>query len=419
MTIEKRQLIRACWESPVFGDSYATCLAYADSELQIENLERAFLSSFTPIIIKGMPEVPRKVHDAYARALSFQTIGLYSNIGVELRDIDRLTKAYVCFGLLFWGDSFLDRGDSAMETALPILLDEFRTLPPLAIFTRREEEKAKRSNRRQPHFAGLPSVQHRLGALRMIARQIRSFSRPDDAFVLLHSRVFDILNHSLGVRRLSRRYQQNISDHFWERHVYAYVKHSILSMSIFGFIGLIYAMYRQDRPDLPSLAEIQEEQPLMRFIDGLANAAARIFDDAGDQEMDAGKTPPQVRFGDGLGDVPTRFMGDSGLQGDSPSVRSWVQINLFNMHNPTLIRAFFNFIGVMDEDVIRQALEAFQKETREGDSEALQLFVDLLRRQLKTMPDEILQRYDVFITLAKRCIETTYNNALGDEVFGF
>jgi hypothetical protein len=414
MSIEMRQLIQACWKSPVFGDSYTSSVSYSDFERLAGERTRAFITSFTPIIAKGMPESSLETHDAYARALSLHVIGLYSTIGGELKDIDRLTGGYVCFGLLFWGDSFLDRGDPAMEAALPALLDEYGTFPAQASSSSRVGTEPKRFSMRRSPAANSPAVQSRLGALRQVTSQVMRLTRPEDAFVLLHSRIFDVLKHSLEIRRLSHLYLRKRRGDFWEEHAYRYAKHSILSMSLFGYIGLIYAMYSQEIPDLPSLAEIMEEQPLMRFVDGLANAAARIFDDAGDQEIDAGMKRPRIRFID----APAQISDDSGDQETGAGVSRWSQVNLFNAHDHRLIRAFFHFIGITDEELVGRAIEAFQMDTREGDSAILQLFVDLLRRQMKALPPEILRRYSAFIALTKRCIEASYVNAIGDEAFG-
>jgi hypothetical protein len=411
-----RQLIQACWKSPVFGDSYTSSVPRADFERSAAEAERAFVTSFTPIMAKGMPELAPETCEAYARALSLHAIGLYSTIGVELNDIDCLTGVQVCFGLLFWGDSFLDRGDPAMEAAISSLLDGY--LPAPALSAMPAGIGLKRSGRRRPNAAKAPAVQSRLGALRQIAPQVIRMARPEDALVLLHSRLFDVLKHSLGVRQLSRLYLQRGRGDFWEEHAYRYAKHSILSMSLFGYVGLIYAMRRRENPDLPSLAEIIEEQPLMRFVDGLANAAARIFDDAGDQEIDAGAKQPRFIFAGDMAGAPARILDGAGDQKINDGVSRWNQINLFNAHDLRLIRAFFHFIGITDEDLVGCAIEAFQSDTREGDSVILQLFVDLLRQHMKALPPENLRGYSEFITLAKRCIEAAYVNAIGDEAFG-
>jgi hypothetical protein len=418
MTMMMQQLVQACWESPVYGDSYVSSADYADFERLAGEIEREFIASFTPIITKGMPELSTELCVSYIRTVAPQIIGLYSTLGVELRDIDRLTSAHVYYGLLYWCNNFLDRGDLTMEAALRLLLAEQGAFPAMDSSTRRKEIRPDPFNASMFAVTNPSVVQARLGALREIAPQIRYICRPEDAAVLLHDRGFAFPKHSLGILRFSRFYLQEGGDEFWKEHAYQYVKHLILSISLFGLIGLIYAMYRRERPLLPCLADIMEELPLMRYVEGLCNAAARIFDDVGDQEIDAGIKPPRFRFDGDPERAQARVIDDPVDQEIDAGTRRLKQVSLFNTPEPRLIQAYFQFIGISEEELIEQAIKAFQMGTYEGDSAILRLFVNLLRDQLGALPQEILQKYSVYIGIVKRCMDAAYVNVIGDKAIG-
>src|SRR5262249_38348956 len=152
--------------------------------------------------------------------------------------------------------------------------------------------------------------------------------------------------------------------------------------------GLYSTLYRHEDPRLPSLAEIMQEPQLILYLDRLANAAIRVFDDVGDRKVDAGAT-------------------------------NWNQftLNLFNARHPGFTGAFFRFAGVDDNRRIDTAIEALQSDTSEGDGAIVRLFIDLLREGLEALPKNLTQRYGVFLTTAKRFIETGYANAMGDPAF--
>src|SRR5262245_40775215 len=118
MPTKLQQLLRACWRSPVFGDSYALPFAYERIERRMATLAQACATSFTPIVLRGLPELPPWTHVALIRETVLRITGLCSIIAVESNDVERLTTASVCFGLLWLGDTCIDRGDGAMEVAL-------------------------------------------------------------------------------------------------------------------------------------------------------------------------------------------------------------------------------------------------------------------------------------------------------------
>jgi hypothetical protein len=355
----------------------------------MEALARAFTAAFTPIVLQALPDVPLMTRTAFIREATIRATGLCSAIAVEIDDIQGLTAAAVCYGLLFLGDTFMDRGDTAMEVATHLLLEEHAIAPPRFDSSSQRAAGSALDHKREVAGAHLPAVasapvQARLKALRQIDTQIANLSRPDDAPVLLLTPCLNFFKHSLALRQVSRCLR-HAGQGFWGKYADAYVEHSIRNMQVFGDVGLIYALYRQAHPELPGLTIIMREAELMWIVDHTANAALRIFDDIGDQDIDASATP-------------------------------WSQphVNPFNHPAPTLIRAFLRFADITDEQRIEQAITAIQSNTREGDAAIIQLFVDLIRRRLTDLPEASQQRYSTFLILLKRFIESGYVNAIGD-----
>ena len=384
-----QQVLQACWRSPVFGDAYRSHTALTAAEQRMETLARAFAATFTPIVLYALPDVPLMARTAFIREATLRVTGLCSVVAMEIDDTERLTAAAVCYGLLFLGDNFMDRGDSAMEVAIRVLLEEHAIAPPrldspiphpAGSARYREREVAAIS---PPAVASAP-VQARLKALRQFDMQLACLSRPEDAPVLLLTPCLNFFKHSLALRQVSRRLRY-AGQGFWEEYADAYVEHSIRNIQLFGDVGLIYALYRQTHPELPALAAILRDAHLMRLLDHTANAALRIFDDVADQEVDAGVAP-------------------------------WSQphFNLFHHPAPALIRAFLHFAEITDEQQIEQAIAAIQSNTRDGDAAIVGLFVEQVRRGLAELPLASRMRYSTFLMLLKRFIESGYVNAMGD-----
>jgi hypothetical protein len=386
-----QQVLQACWRNPVFGDSYPSPIALTAVEQRMEALAHAFAVAFTPIVLRALPDIPLTTRTTFIREATLRVTGLCSVIAMEIDDIERLTAAAICYGLLSLGDSFLDRGDAAMEVAIHLLLEEHAIVPPQ--LDRSIEQMVGSARYRDREIAGASPpaatstpVQARLNALRQFDAQIAFLSRPEDAPVLALTPCLSFFKHSLALRQVSRRLR-HAGQGFWEAYADSYVEHSIRNIQVFGDVGLIYALYRQAHPDLPSLIMIQRDAELMRVLDHTANAALRIFDDVGDQEVDAGATP-------------------------------WSQphFNLFHHPAPALIRAFLRFADIADEQQIEQGIKAIQSSTREGDAAIVQLFVELVRHGLADLPVATRQRYNTFLMLLKRFIESGYVNAVGDRV---
>jgi hypothetical protein len=384
-----QQVLHACWRSPVFGDAYAPRTALTAVEQRMETLARVFAAAFTPIVLHALPDVSLAARTAFIRETTLRVTGLCSVIAMEIDDTERLTAAAVCYGLLSLGDNFMDRGDLAMEVAIRVLLEQHAIAPPQLDGTISHLANSARHREREvagmspPAVASAP-VQARLKALRQLDIQLTFLSRPEDAPVLLLTPCLSFFKHSLALRQVSRRLRY-AGQGFWEEYADAYVEHSIRNIQVFGDVGLIYALYRRTHPELPSLAVIQRDPHLMRLADHTANAALRIFDDVGDQEIDTGATP-------------------------------WSQphFNLFHHPAPALIRAFLRFADITDEERVEQAITAIQSNTRDGDAAIVQLFVEQVRQGLVNLPAASRQRYSTFLMLLKRFIESGYVNAVGD-----
>jgi hypothetical protein len=390
MPTKLQQLLHACWQSPIFGDSYALPFAYERIEQRMAALAQAFATSFTPIVLRALPGLPLSTHVALIRETVLRVTGLCSITAVESNDVERLATAAVCFGLLSLGDTCIDRGDAAMEVALRLLLKEHAiSLPdwPDICVGQGGSAPARVSTiaRVRMPAAGAAAVQARLAALRQISTRLTSLSRREDVPVLLHTPCLGFFKHSLALRQLSQQLQY-AGECFWEQHAAACVAHSVMNIQVFGDVGLIYAVYRQAHPELPGLATIAQETRLMRFLDRTANAAVRVFDDVGDQALDTGMAA-----------------------GSQP------HFNLFNHPTPELIRAFLRFADLTDRASVALATEALQSNTQQGDAAIVQLFVDLLRQRLAELPETTQRRYSTFLMLLKRFIESGYANAIGDQ----
>jgi hypothetical protein len=386
-----QQVLQACWRNPVFGDSYPSPIALTAVEQRMETLAHAFAAAFTPIVLRALPDVPLTTRTTFIREAALRVVGLCSVIGLEIHDIERLTAASICYGLMSLGDSFLDRGDAAMEVAIHLLLEEHAIAPPQLDSSIERTAWSARYRANQAAGTSLPAVssapvQARLHALRQLDAQIAYLSRPEDAPVLILTPCLSFFKHSLALRQVSRRLRY-AGQGFWEQFADSYVEHSIRNIQVFGEVGLIYALYRQADPDLPSLLTIQRDVDFMRLLDHTANAALRIFDDVSDQEVDAGATP-------------------------------WSQptFNLFHHPAPALIRAFLRFADITDEQRIEQAIRAIQSSTREGDTAIVQLFVEIIRKRLAQLPEASRRQQSTFLVLLKRIIESGYVNAVGDQL---
>jgi hypothetical protein len=385
MAVKLRHLLQECLRSPVFGDSYASSLAYEDVERRIKARGEAFASSFAPMMERGMPDVPAEVRDSFVRKMTLTAAGLFSIVPLELADTDRLTAAAVCVGLNIWGDTFMDRGDVAMETAVQLLVEDYcQSSLPAGVPPQRSEGANRRVSRATAAVS--PVVGARLGALRSAASQIAYMCRLEDEAALRPGPCLNSLKRSLLVRRLCQQYLRDKRADFWKEHAEAWVEHSVTSIQFLNYVGLLYALYRHEPPALPSFGEVLGEPLLVRFLDGFVSAAMRLFDDLGDRKIDTGSTP-----------------------------YNQFSVNLFNNCDPALIRAFLRFAGVTDDKETAYATEALCAGDREGDAAITQFFVTRARAQMEALPGEILRRYDVFITLAKRSIEAGYVNTIGDQ----
>jgi hypothetical protein len=417
MNPSTQDLVLACWRSPIFGDSYDSSVSQVEIESLTLEREQAFIAAFTPIVARGMPESPPETRDLYVRSMSRPIVGLFLSLAVELRDVDLSTRACIHYALSFWGNNFLDRGDLAMEKAIQLFLTEQNAYSELETFIGAANTGPEQVNRRHFPDTNSAAVQARLGALREIQTQIMFLCRPEDESVLLHERSLSFLKHSLGMYRFTQAYLQERRSDFWERYAFHYAKHMILSNSLFSYIGLFYAMFRRERPDLPSLAEIMEVQPLMRLVEGLANSAARIFDDVGDRRIDDGEPLAWISVPESRRNKEPRTVDDRDGEERRPGRAKLKSVSLFSVPDPTLIRAFFHFIGITDEALIDQAVKGFQLRNRRGDEIIIKLWVDLSRKQISALPSEILQRYSLYVTLIKRSIECGFINCVGDMAF--
>jgi hypothetical protein len=326
-------------------------------------LHRTFTDAFLLLVRNGMPDVSEADQDALVRQIAVKVTGLCSIIAIESDDIERLTAAAICYGLLFWGDTLLDRDDEAMVIAAQRFVDQAAYDPGIVSSV----------------------IRARLATLQQISVHLSALGSTEDASILFHEPILKFFKHQLATRELSRQYSQQLASDFWAEYASLFAKHSIINLQTFGDVGIIYAVYRQLDHSLPSLSHIANKPVIKVVLDHSVNAALRIFDDVGDQEADTGMS-------------------------------SWSQfhINIFNQSDPRFVRAFLQFAGITDTNQIERTIQAFHADSADGDAIIIRLFLDTLRSVMGSLPLDILDRYSTFLTLTKRFIESGYVNMLGD-----
>lgn len=368
-------LLYLTWGSPVFGNSYpsATSAHLAAAVRQVESIYARVTTLLDSILSEGLPhasaleraeiigQIAPKV-TAFCPAISFN----------EITDLNRLSAAAVSLALICWADQSIDRGDGAMLAAVKRLgLQECAGPRPA----------------RRPLAV---EAQARLNGLRWITHSIEQLSLPEDIAILMRCVFCDTLRNEARVRDLSRLYagclQAEDRDDFWAEYAQESAALSIVDVAFVYVTSAIYAIYRQHWPNLPQLRDIFDDRRVMVVMEGPCNAMIRVFDDFGDRLIDDAHYPEWGEF----------------------------TLNIFNQPDERLVDAFLRRAGLQDERVTRSVKAAFQAHNEIGWAYIIQVFADLVRDRLSGLPADAWEKYGVFLTLARRMIETGYVNMLGD-----
>lgn len=357
-------LLRLIWSSPIFGDSFPPNVSRLRQVLsQIETLYPLFVNALGPVLSQGMPLLSTLEIDKLVQQIASRIILSCSAIAAgEISDTEQLRAATTTISLIFWADQSMDAGDEVMLAAVPLLNGN--------------------AEKKQSIITDVSSalVQARLGALRWIEREVESLSRLEDRPTLLACGLQETLQNDYRKRELSRRYGLQPAKDFWAAHTAELIESLLATAATLHATAVMYAVYRQRQPELPGVTEIFQEQAVMELLRGPYNASIRIFDDLSDRLKDSRHLPAWGEF----------------------------NLNIFNQPEPSFLRAFLNRASLSDERLVETVLEAFQTGTDASRDYIVQVFMELLRDRFASLPTSLSQRYEVFLQLAKRVMETAY-----------
>lgn len=383
------RLIEAVWRSPVFGDSYRCAARYSAFAEKMQGVHSCFIERFRPIVRDGLPDVEPSQVERLLRQIGPKTTAFCSAIAVEIEDVERLAAVSVVFGLLFLCDGLMDDGDLATVAAVHRFLEAHA--PELTIPSANNAQRSASSVLRcELDAARAPSpdptlVEARLRALTSMADLLPRLTYPDDARRLIESPVAGFLSHGSAMRQLSQLYLESETDAFWDAHADDLAAHAIGSIQTAGTVAVVYSLYRGERPELPAIDQVLSSAAVTHLCERLVDAAARIFDDVGDQDADR-----------------------------DPGSRGRFDLNIFNHPDRRLVASYMRFVGMEDEDVIARMLADFHLDSRAGDERIVGRFVDIVRGGMARLPAECWRDAGVFLMLCKRIIESGYVNTLGD-----
>ncbi|WP_437585272.1 hypothetical protein [Sorangium sp. So ce1000] len=352
-------------------------------------MRACFLARFRPILEDALPDLDPEQIERILRQIGPKTIAFCAAIAVEIADVERLAEVAVVFGLLFLSDGLMDDGDQAMLAAAHRFIEVHAPglhiaasngAKRLASAVLGSELHAARAPRPDPAI-----VEARARALAEAAPLLLRLSSPEDARALIESPVAGFLSHGSAMRQLSQRYLESEEAAFWDEHADDFVAHAIGSIQTAGTVAVVYTLYRSARPELPTAGQVLACPAVRRVCERSADAAARIFDDVGDQDADR-RSGSRGRFA----------------------------LNLFNHPNRRLVEATLRFVGVDDEDVIDATVRDLAADDGAGDGRVVARFVDVVRGGVASLPAERWRDAGVFLVLLKRLVESGYVNTLGD-----
>jgi len=364
------ELLHRTWESAVFGDSYPLSAAVGGPSIlqRIDRMRALMESQLAPILAEWMrPTSPAQVSEI-VRQIAPKSVAFCSAIAAgELEDTERLAQAGLTIALVYWADHRMDRGDLAMEAAIL-------------------QRAGWRSLAAQAPIADAALVGTRMVGLAAIERNIRAFSRPDDAAILIDNVLHEVLCREVRVRELSRLFGQRGPDSFWEAYAHEVAEHSVLNVALVYVTAAIYAIYRRGDPSLPPLSQILADPAVMRFLNGPAAGMIRVLDDLGDREIDSGAEPEWGQF----------------------------TLNIFNQPHPLWASALLQVSGVPGADAAESVVQALQAGDQASCAHVAQTFVDAVRAEFAGLPAAVYRANQLFLDIGKRVIEAGYVNAIGD-----
>ena len=363
-------LLRLLWNNPIFGDSYPSSVYESETLRQIDDIHACFSTKFQPILAVGMPHSSAKELNEVLDQVAPKSIAFCTAISAgEIEDTQQLCAVAVAIAISYWADQGMDRGDEAMLAAVHHIGAE------------------QRKNTRDT-FPASGLVSASLAALRHIEHQVRQVNDHDeDLPYMLRAIYLDVLANQARMRELSRRYlTEGESNAFWDKYAEEAAQKLIADSGLMSAVTVIYAIFRRQQPEIPSLAEIYHHPELMKLVQGPFNSAIRVFDDLGDRHIDAGQHSQWGVF----------------------------NINIFNQPNPKFLDTFIKHSGFEDDILHENLMTAFTDPNPANRMYVMQVYLDLLRKQVSGLPRPLWEKYGIFLSLCKRTLEAGLVNSIGD-----
>jgi hypothetical protein len=368
-------LLTRIWQSPVFGNSYQGSVDFRGFTQKLHRIHARFVADFRPLLERGCPDFSAAEIDALVREIAPKTTAFCSSLAVEIEDVDRLVDAAVLFAITYLGDSLMDDRDVTTIAAALRFMEQHA--PGACILAGGDVERSAtavlRDEMRELPAPNPQATEARLEVLSAAVACLARLASQDDASLLVGKLLVNVWVHGSATRQLSARYLRSSDrDAFWATHATDFVAHTSRSVATDGMVGVVYALYRAAKPHLPSLQSLLALPPVSSLCDRPLNAAARVFDDVGDQDRDGG---------------PGRAF----------------DLNLFVSPHPTVGLALARFAGLPGEvDFAGQP------------GVVIDALLALTRARFASLPAECVQEASLLLQICKRAVESQFVNALGD-----
>ena len=368
-------LLDMTWESPVFGNAYPFSNSPNREQVlhttfkNIKKMHALLVQWLKPILSEWMHPIAPEAINEIVRQIAPKSTAFCSAIAAyEINDVERLAQVGLSIALVYWIDHRMDRGDQAMEEAINLWQTHHSSLG--------KENQLPESIH----------VQTRLVGLYALERSIHTFSHPEDAEILIEHVMHEVLAREARVCQLSRFYQDQHPNIFWNENAEELAAHSIRNVALIYVAASIYTVHRHLNPMLPNLKYILANQKIMQLMNSSAAAMIRVLDDFGDRLIDSGAHPEWGQF----------------------------TLNLFNQPNPIWISAFLHTAGFKDDQVRESLSQAFLRDDAISQKYIVDVFVDFARWEFSSLSESEYAANKLFLDIGKRVIEAGYVNALGD-----
>lgn len=375
-----QKLITAAYEGPVFGRG----VSFAPETVERLPVIQAQIVAIADICNKelyatvqtGMPEydelnIKRLLGEIAPKSVSFCP----ALAAGELTGDDntrRLAGAAGAIGTMYFADQTMDRGDEAMVLAIERLCGQSPVVP-----------------------ANLEdAVTARLLALQDMKKHIDSFALPEDAPYVLECYDEQVLKNEVGLHRLSADYLECTADEqetFLGTHGAEAANFMVADAGLPSVSAALYSIYRANDSSLPPLSAVHGDS-MMRLLLQTCNAVARIGDEVGDWQVDAGQDKDWGVF----------------------------SINPFNQYHPKFIARLCELAGITDSSMVDSLQHSF-KNFHNSDAmreqytrEIPAVFFAHARETFEKLPQEFIKKYGLYINLCRRVLEISQVNMMGD-----